>query len=166
MGKSKKLRTKKKEVFVRLERRVRVTFFLPAETTEDQNAVRKVIGSLDSQFVTGNITRFTITGFTHSGIPSKISAEEMMVHETRLEKEIFFGHWWSYAEFKGVPWTPRELVVEPVVFFLIDYPVFAEEWELDQVLQCLKKDIFSIYAEQGRPQEEIWMVKQDIYRYT
>ena len=166
MKKPKSPKAKKKGKPARLERRVRVTFFLPAGTKGDQDSARKIAHSIGSQFLAGTITRFTVTGFTHSGIPSEISEREMMSHQFSLEKEIFWGHWWSYIEVEGVPGLSKKLVVEPVVFFLIDYPSFAQEWELDEVLQHLKEEIFSIYAQHGRPQEEIWMVKQDIYRYA
>lgn len=162
----KKSRTKRKGLPVRLERRVRVTFFLPAGSKGDKEAVRQVIHSLDSQFLVGTITRFTVTGFTHSGIPTEVSEQEMMAHEIHLEKETFFGHWWHELKVKGAPGISKGLVVEPVVFFLIDYLSFAQEWEFDQVLRQLKEEIFSIYEEHGRPQEEIWMVKQDVYRYA
>ncbi len=151
---------------VRLERRVRVTFFLPAGTKGDQDAAREVARSIGSQYLAGTITRFTVTGFTHSGIPSEIPEEERWARRIHLEKEIFFGHWWSDIGIEGVPGISKQSVVEPIVFFLIDYPAFAQEWELDEVLQLLKEEIFSIYAEYGSPQEEIWIVKQDIYRYA
>ena len=167
MGKSKKTKTKKKEKRpVRLERRVRVTFFLPAGRKEDKEAVWDVARSLDSQFLVGTVTRFTVTGFTHSGIPTEVPEMEMIARQIHLVREIFFGHWWYEEEREGHPGLSKISVVEPVVFFLIDYPMSAEEWELDQVLQQLKEEIFSIYAEHGNPQQEIWMVKQDVYRYT
>ena len=166
MGKSKKSQIKKKEKPARLERRVRVTFFLPAGTIGDISAVREVIDSLDNQYISDTITKFTVTGFTHSSVPLETSAEETLDHAKRLQEEIFWGHWWSSAETEGVKGVLKKLVIESIVFFLIDYPVFSQEWEIDEVLQNLKEEIFSIYAEYGRPQEEIWIVKQDIFRYS
>lgn len=166
MKKSKKLKGKKKEVPVRLERGVRVTFFLPAETNGDIGAVQEVIISLDRQYLADTITKFTVTGFTHSNVPLGTSTEDIFDHELSFRDEIFFGHWWSDVKVEGVQRTLKQLIIEGVVFFLIDFPAFPQEWELDQALQRLKEEIFSIYKKHKRPQKEIWIVKQDIYRYT
>lgn len=59
-----------------------------------------------------------------------------------------------------------KLMAENVVSFIIDLPAVAEEWKFDESITHLKEEIFSTYARNKRPQEEIWIVKQDIYRYT
>ena len=95
-----------------------------------------------------------VTGFTHSAI-----------HDAALQKyQIFIGRWWSDYEANG--FSTLELAEENVVLFIIDLPAVAEEWRIDEGIEHLKEDIFSIYAKHRRPQEEIWIVKQDIYRYA
>jgi len=59
-----------------------------------------------------------------------------------------------------------EIMEENVVLFVIDLPVVVEEWKFDNNIARLKREIFSAYARNKRPQEEIWIVKQDIYRYA
>ena len=154
MRKQKNPKTKRKEKLVHLERRVRVTFFLPVEYKEEQYAVKEVVRFLESQYPTGPITKLTVTGFTYSAI-----------HGTTLEKDyIFTGSWWSDVKIRGV--SAKELTTESVVLFIIDFPAVIEEWKLDQNIIRLKEVIFSAYAERGSPQKEIWIVKQDIYRYA
>ncbi len=146
---------------VHIERRIRVIFFLPAGTRKDIDTVAEVISFLDSQFLFPP-TEFTITGFTHSGIPS----EEKKANKSLLEDEIFVGHWWSDVKVRKGGRTFNKLMIESAVFFLIDYLALAQEWEFDQELLRLKENIFSIYKKYKSPQEEIWIVKQDIYRYA
>ena len=163
MPKKKPPRFKKKEEEpARIERHVRVTFFLVAHTQPEVNAVREVIRYLLSQYFCLLLDRewkLPVTGFTHS-----------VIHDVALQKDpIFIGHWWSGYK-AGLPMLEllelSELAEENVVLFIIDLPAVAKEWRIDEGIEWLKEDIFSIYKKHRRPQEEIWMVKQDIYRYT
>ena len=155
MRKSKKSVAKKKVKPARLERRVRVTFFLVANTEEEFLSVTKAINYLWGIYGTFG-TEFPITGFTNSAVPKP----------GPLEESVFTGNWWSDVKIDGVTVPSAQLNIEKVVFFLIDFLAPAEEWKLDEDIARLKAGIFSIYKEYGRPQEEIWIVKQDVYRYA
>lgn len=161
MAKRKKPKPAKKEKPARIERRARVTFFLVAHVQEEVNAVEDVINYLNGQywfFITTGEWELPVTGFTHSA-----------VHEIALQKDpIFMGLWWSWTKIRigGIEAPKLEQMTENVVLFVVDLPVVAEEWKFDEGIVRLKDQIFSVYARHGRPQEEIWVVKQDIYRYA
>ena len=148
--------SKIQEVLVpaRLERRVRVTFFLVADIREHLSAIRSVRNYLKVQhFLREDERELPVTGFTHSlfpGLPPRISGET-----------VFVGLWWDTTK-KGV----MKIVVEKTVLFLIDFPAYAEEWKTDENIALLKKRIFEFYEMCKSPQKEIWIVKQDIYRYA
>lgn len=159
MRKSENPKRKKGPEPVRLERRVRVTFFLVAETRKHKEAVLRLIGYLDDQFA--HLTMFgrselPVTGFTHSAIPLETRIKT-------LEKGIFWGHWWSEEKMEL---QILESITERVVFFLIDLPAVAEEWKFDENIALLKTRIFEFYEVFQSPQEEIWITRQDIYRYA
>lgn len=142
---------------VRLERRARVTFFLVAQIQEEVNAVKEVINYLSNQyyfFLRSAKWEIPVRGFTHSA-----------VHDIALQKDpIFTGRWWSERGTRGLFMIVR-YIRENVVLFIIDFPTY-EKRKLDENIGRLKKKIFSIYEQYGRSQEEIWIVKQDIYRYA
>jgi len=75
---------------------------------------------------------------------------------------VFAGYWWNLKE----GGTIKELVVEKTVLFLVDFPAYPEEWKTDENIALLKTRIFEYYELNQSPQEEIWIVKQDIYRYA
>lgn len=159
MRKSKNPKGKKRLKPARIERRVRVTFFLVAETRKHKEAVLRLIDYLDIQFAYLKIlgkSELPVTGFTHSAIPFETRVKN-------LEKGIFWGHWWSEEK---VGLKILESIMERVVFFLVDLPVVAEEWKFDENIVLLKTRIFEFYERFQSPQEEIWIVKQDIYRYA
>ena len=159
MIKSKNPKNKKRLKPVRLERRRRVTFFLVAETIKHKEAVLLLIGYLDNQFADLKMfgkSELPVTGFTHSAIPFEARIKT-------LEEGIFWGHWWSEEKVKL---QMLESITERVVFFLIDLPSVAEEWKFDENIVLLKTKIFELYEKFQSPQEEIWIVKQDIYRYA
>ena len=137
------------------------TFFLVAQIQEEVDAVQWVINYLLQQysfFLTIGEWELPVTGFTHSA-----------VHDIELEKDpIFMGLWWSFTKKKigGIEAPVLEQMTEKVVLFVVDLPTIAEEWKFDEGIVRLKEEIFSIYSRHGRPQKEIWMVKQDIYRYA
>ena len=145
-----------REAFVhaRLERRVRVTFFLVANKEEHLRAVYHIRDYLKRQYLEKESEReLPITGFTHSlfpGLPPWLTGET-----------VFVGCWWRTDE-DGT----KVLAVERTALFLIDFPAIAQEWELDEKIALLKTRIFEFYEMCQSPQEEIWIVKQDIYRYT
>lgn len=143
---------------------MRVTFFLVAETQKEVNAVREVVNHLLSQYFALVLYRdweLPVTGFTHSAI-----------HDVALKKDpIFVGHWWSGEIDYDIPledynFEGISLSEEKVVLFVVDLPSVAEEWKLDEGIRYLKEDIFSIYKKYKRAQKEIWIMKQDIYRYV
>lgn len=150
----------------RLERRVRVTFFLVAEKEEEREAVLDLIEYLDIQYVylrsNSEKLELPVTGFTHSAIHSDTISRKNRGSPKIYEKGIFWGHWWTEEEEEAILIS----VKERVIFFLIDFPAVAEEWKTDENITLLKEKIFETYAIYGSPQEEIWIVKQDIYRYT
>lgn len=144
---------KKKSKLARLERRVRVTFFLVAETEEHIQAVLDVGIYLQTQYLLeGREKEIPVTGFTFSAIPEAASPPS--------GKSVFTGLWWHTEA------GHKRLVTEKVVLFFIDFPVVAEEWKTDKDITLLKTRIFDFYEDHHSPQEEIWIVKQDIYRYA
>jgi len=158
MKKPRTLKSKKGQKPVRLERRVRVTFFIVAGTKEEIQAVDDVYGYLDSQYLLeDNEQEVPVTGFTHSAIPRPVP----LPYPPILGESVFIGHWWHTAK-KGEK-IPRQ---ERVVLFIIDLLAIAEEWRVDEYIANLKTKIFDIYARRGSPQKEIWIAKQDIYRYV
>lgn len=164
----KKLKAGRSTKPARLERRVRVTFFLVAQAQEEIDAVERVIDYLFLQYWLHLFEEkwdLPITGFTHSVLPVTIPEE---LGFGRRKNSIFLGHWWSEIKVRihGVDQPDIEQMEENVVLFVIDLPTVAEEWKFDEGIVHLKEEIFSIYAEHGSPQEEIWIVKQDIHRYA
>ncbi|MDO8486297.1 MAG: hypothetical protein Q7S77_01190 [Candidatus Staskawiczbacteria bacterium] len=152
----------------RLERRVRVTFFLVAETEGQRNAVLELISYLEEQYVylsSYGESELPVTGFTHSAIHSSTIHRKGRIHSKMFEKGIFWGHWWTEDE-DDIGQISLMPIIERVVFFLIDFPAVAEEWKTDENINFLKTKIFQTYEKWGSPQEEIWIVKQDIYRYA
>ncbi len=164
MKKSKNPKPKKKAKPARLERRVRVTFFLVAEKEEAKEAVVDIILYLDAQyfhFTSEGKSELPVTGFTHSAIPFENSIpHEQILYYKNLGKGIFWGHWWQTEP------GEVELIQERVVFFVVDLPAVAEEWKTDESITLIKDRIFHFYEMHDCPQEEIWIVKQDIYRYA
>ena len=154
----------------RLERRVRVTFFLVAETKEQKEAVIDLIYYLNAQFSRLKLegkSELPITGFTHSAIHSGAMPRKDMTLGKMFEKAIFWGHWWTEEkEEENTESSMLSLIQERVVFFVIDLLAVAEEWKIDENVIVLKNKIFEFYEEWESPQEEIWIVKQDIYRYA
>jgi len=139
-----KSRVRKKAREVHLERRVRVTFFLPAELSEQKQAIYDIDAYLRGQH---DHPVLPITGYTRSTIYGG--------------SPIFKGHWWS--QMNG---GDKILTIEGVVLFIIDFRAIAEEWKLDQELSRLKAKILAYYTKHHCTQEEIWIVKEDIHRYA
>ena len=138
----------------RLERRVRVTFFLVANKEEHLRAVHLIRDYLKSQYLEAeNERELSITGFSQSLFPGP--------RPWPSGETVFAGYWWRTDE-DGT----KVLAVERTALFLIDFPALAQEWELDEKIALLKTRIFEFYAMCQSPQEEIWIVKQDIYRYA
>lgn len=138
----------------RLERYVRVTFFLVADTKEHFHAIDRVKDYLKAQdFFSEKERELPVTGFTYSsypGFPPWLSGET-----------VFIGYWWDTRE-KVI----KKLMREKTVLFLIDFLAYAEEWKTDENIALLKTRILKFYETVQSPQEEIWIVKQDIYRYA
>ena len=173
MPKSRKPKAEVKEKPARLERRVRVMFFLVSEIQEEIFAVGEIIYYLHQQYwgqLFGYEYDIPVTGFTHSFVPKTVTKKISPIFGPREKGSIFVGQWWSEKEIeiKGIkiPKAVIEPIEENVTLFVIDLPAVAEEWKFDEGIVRLKEEIFSAYARNGRPQEEIWMVKQDIYRYA
>jgi len=156
---SKRKQTKSPEVReaslpARLERHVRVTFFLVANTKEHLRAIDCVKNYLKAQdFLSENERELPVTGFTHSLFPG--------FSQWLSGEAVFTGYWWDTRE-KEV----KKLVIEKTVLFLIDFLAYAEEWKTDENIALLKTRILGYYETFQSPQEEIWIVKQDIYRYA
>lgn len=152
----------------RLERRVRVTFFLVAEKEEEREAIIDLIKYLDKQYLNfwlHSESELPVTGFTHSAIHSGSISRKDKTSCKMYGKGIFWGHWWMEEEETDM--GPALISIkERVVFFVIDFPAVAEEWKTDENIVLLKEKIFETYETFGSPQEEIWIVKQDIYRYA
>ena len=94
-----------------------------------------------------------MTGFTHSSYPGFL---QWLSGET-----VFVGYWWDTSE-KII----KKLMIEKTVLFIIDFLSYAEEWKIDENIALLKTRILGFYKAFQSPQEEIWIVKQDIYRYA
>ncbi len=136
----------KKNNPARLEKRLRVTFFLAAEKQQEINAVKDIIYYLRKQYI--QRWNIPIAGFAHSA-----------VYDIFFEKDpIFIGRYCL----EGVP-IPQKYEDENVVLFMVDF-VRVSKKKLNKFIMILKKEIFSTYAKYGKPQEEIWMVKQDVYK--
>lgn len=156
MSKPRKSGVKKKLKPARLERRVRVTFFLVTDTKEHINAIDEIVDYLKIQYAYNedeNGRELPVTGFTHSVFPGQLLLPP--------GEPVFNGYWWRTDE------EERKIVtIERTVLFLIDFPAYAEEWKTDENIALLKTRIFEFYEMYQCPQEEIWIVKQDIYRYA
>lgn len=156
MKKTKNFGVRRKEKPARLEGRAQVTFFVVAGTKKEIVAVEDIYGYLDYQYLLEeNEKELSVTGFTHSAIPRYIPGPII------AEESVFTGHWWYTTE-RGRKIPMRE----KVVLFLINFLSLAEKWRVDRYIMHLKTKIFSIYEKRNCSQEEIWIVKQDIYRYT
>ena len=137
----------------RLERRVRVTFFLVVNRKEHLLTVDHIRDYLKVQYLEDENTReLPVTGFTHSLFPG--------APPSPAGEAVFAGYWWDTREGEKV------LHIEKTTLFLIDFPAYAQEWETDRNITLLKTRIFEFYEMFQSPQEEIWIVKQDIYRYA
>lgn len=148
MKKRKTSKSRKKQKPARIERRVRVTFFIVAGTKGEIDAVEDVYGYLDSQCYLEEERELPVTGFTYSAIPWPVPPPHPVI--PIMGETIFVGHWWQITEEgQKIPYRER------VVLFLIDFPAFPEEWKLDEYIVTLKSRIFAIYERRGSPQEEI-----------
>ena len=170
MQKRKKPKTERREKPARVERRVRVTFFLVADVRQEINAVELIIYYLHQQYWQLFFRLeydIPVTGFTHSVLPLTAPKTLGFGHK---KGSIFLGQWWSETAVKigeiEIPSAQVEPMLENVVLFVIDLPVVSEKRKFDEGIVRLKEEIFSAYEMNERPQEEIWIVKQDIYRYT
>ncbi len=159
----------KSKIPARLERRVRVTFFLVAETKEHREAIIDLIYYLGNQYLEPQFdgkSELPVTGFTHSAIHSGKMPYKGITLGKMFEKGIFWGHWGTEEKQEDTEFSTVKSIQERVVFFLIDFLAVAEEWQTDENIILLKNKIFKLYEEQESPQDEIWIVKQDIYRYA
>lgn len=145
--------TREVVVPARIERRVRVTFFLVANREEHLRAINHIRDYLKWQYLEDeNERELPVTGFSHSLFPGP---RPLPSGET-----VFAGYWWRTEEREKI------LAVERTALFLIDFPAIAQEWEIDENIAVLKTRIFEFYEMFQSPQEEIWIVKQDVYRYA
>ncbi|OGZ69656.1 MAG: hypothetical protein A3F47_02255 [Candidatus Staskawiczbacteria bacterium RIFCSPHIGHO2_12_FULL_38_11] len=154
MSRIKKSRSKNKSKPARLERRVRVTFFLVANQKEHFDAIDDIRDYLKQQYLEDEKEReLPVTGFTHSLFPGSWPFPS--------GEPVFTGYWWYTSNKKD-----KVLTIEKTALFLIDFPAYAEEWKTDENISLLKNRIFECYERYHCPQDEIWIVKQDIYLYA
>lgn len=118
------------------ETRTRVTFFLPANNPQEQDAVKSTIDYLESQRTTG----VRVSGFTRS----------------QFTDPVYIGYWWSDKH--------RKWYRERVVLFLIDYGLNLEDESLSRALNRLKRAILKSYRACGSRQEEIWIIAERAQR--
>jgi hypothetical protein len=105
---------------------------------DEERAIQAIVEYLHQQ----RKSRVPVTGFTYSQIPLA----------------VFFGEWWN----DDLNIVERE----PVVLFVVDYPVPLRDRRLNQTIRRLHQAIKKRYEDYCRPQQEIWITAQQILRYA
>ncbi len=119
------------------EPKVRVTFFLPNNNQDEEDAVSAVVRYLKRQ----QTAAVPITGFTCSNI----------------DEPGFTGTWWDG--------NAGNWVEDQVVYFIVDFPGNVDDVLLDDPLARLHKGITRLYAAVGRPQKEVWVIAHGAVRH-
>jgi hypothetical protein len=118
------------------EDRTRVTCHLPLNNAKEEKAILRVLRYLKDQ----RNAAVGLKGFTH----------------TEFRPSSFRGYWWNAKK--------RKWVEDKLVLCLIDYRIGFSDERLSAKVEELKSAIRSAYRECGSPQEEIWVVAQQVIR--
>jgi hypothetical protein len=118
------------------EVRTRVTCHLPVGRYQEEMAFFKVIAYLDQQRDEG----IGVNGYTHS----------------ILRPAVFRGYWW--------PTGANEPVRDEIVLLLVDYLLDFSDQRLSAKVAELKRTVRKWYRHHGSPQEEFWIVAQQVIR--
>jgi len=118
------------------EDRTRVTCHLPLNDPAQEKAITRIIDYLKAQ----RLEPIGVKGFTHSN----------------FRPTSFYGYWWSSKR--------QHWVEDKIVLFIIDYKLGLGDPRLSNQVQDLKDKIRQCYAGMGSPQDEIWVVAQQITR--
>ncbi len=116
------------------EVRTRIISNLPVNDELEEKAFFKFIDFLKKQKEIG------VQGYTHSA----------------LRPAVFRGYWWSE---KLDNWVP-----DNIVLCIVDYKLSFSDQELSGKIKELKETIRKWYRHFGSPQEEVWVVAQQIIR--
>jgi hypothetical protein len=118
------------------EDRVRVTCHLPLNNSKEEKAVHRILSYLQQQ----RNRPIGVKGFSHS----------------EFRPSVFRGYWWS---------SRRKCWVEDkIVLLIVDYRLSFGAAELSQTVRDLKKSIRDCYRKCGSPQDEVWVVAQQVIR--
>ena len=118
------------------EVRTRVTCHLPVNNQQEERALVKVIAYIRAQREQG----LGVSGYTVSA----------------MRPAAFQGWWWSD--------TTREWVADDIVLCLVDYQIRFNDPRLSAKVKELKRTIRKWYRHYGSPQEEVWVVAQQLIR--
>jgi hypothetical protein len=116
------------------EVRTRITCHLPVGSSREEMAFFKVIAYLDEQRDEG----IGVNGYMHSV----------------LRPAVFRGYWW--------PTGADEPIRDEIVLLLVDYLLDFSDPRLSAKVTELKRTIRSCYRKYGSPQEEFWIVAQQV----
>jgi hypothetical protein len=118
------------------EVRTRVTCHLPVNNEQEEKAFFKILEYLQGQRQQG----LGIQGYTHSS----------------LRPAAFHGYWWSDELGE---WFPDDIVL-----CIVDYKLPFGARELSAKVKDFKRTVRKWYRHYGNPQDEIWVVAQQIIR--
>jgi len=143
------------ETAVVFEERLRVIVHLPVGHEDEELAVFETLDFLKQQ-KDDPAEPVKVMGFTYSAFVGSALA---LPGEDGSKGPVFQGMWWD-AALGG--WVP-----DPITVLLVDYqrpPGVAQE-ALFQTIFQLKRTIAARYRENGRQQEEIWVVAHPLLRF-
>ena len=118
------------------EDRTRITCHLPLNNEAEHRAVHAIFTYLQAL----RRQPLGVKGFTH----------------TAARPAAVFGDWWSSSR--------RRWVRDKLVLCIVDYKLPFSSPDLSRVVRELKEAIHTQYARVGSPQEEVWVVAQQIVR--
>jgi hypothetical protein len=120
-----------------IEERTRVICHLPLNNLSEEKAVLQVLGYLKEQ----RKDEIGVKGFTH----------------TEFRPSSFRGYWWNGKRQK---WVEDNLVL-----CIIDYKLGFSDARLSSTVQQLKDTVRTAYRESGSPQDEVWVVAEQVLRH-
>jgi hypothetical protein len=118
------------------EDRVRVTCHLPLNNVREEKAVLRILRYLQRQ----RDRPIGVKGFSHS----------------ELRPAVFRGYWWSSRR--------QRWVEDKIVLLIVDYRLSFGAEALSHTVRDLKQNIRGCYQKCGSPQDEVWVVAQQVIR--
>jgi hypothetical protein len=118
------------------EERTRVTCHLPLNNDQEERAVLRVLDYLKEQ----RDEPVGVKGFTHS----------------EFRPPSFRGYWWHPKR--------REWIADRIVLCIVDYKLPLSDPRLSAKVAELKRAIRRCYRESRSPQQEVWVVAQQVIR--